>query len=135
MEDSTTDKKNQYGDFWRNKELLYEFDPEKGYVQSVNLHSDSDRFFIEQYWDFSEERADTARRKFLEGKASPILYHMEIRVIELSFLHKIVGLPKWKVKRHLKARVFNKLSQSVLQKYADAFNISIETLKQTDKAF
>ena len=35
----------------------------------------------------------------------------------------------WRVKRHFKPRVFKKLSAKVLQKYADAFEISVAELK------
>jgi hypothetical protein len=39
---------------------------------------------------------------------------------------------QWRVKRHLKPTVFKSLSDSILKKYADAFNISIEELKNVD---
>ena len=35
---------------------------------------------------------------------------------------------KWRVKRHAKPAVFKKLNQKILQKYADAFQISVAEL-------
>jgi hypothetical protein len=44
-------------------------------------------------------------------------------------LSMMAGISLWRVKRHLKPRVFKRLSEKTLQKYAEAFNISIEELK------
>jgi hypothetical protein len=38
---------------------------------------------------------------------------------------------KWRVKRHFKPEVFAKLNDKTLQKYADAFDISIAELKNS----
>ena len=43
-----------------------------------------------------------------------------------------VGFWQWRVKRHLKPKVFKKLSEKTLQKYADVFEISLNELKHID---
>jgi hypothetical protein len=38
---------------------------------------------------------------------------------------------KWRVKRHFKPTVFAKLNDKILKKYADAFAISVDQLKNS----
>jgi hypothetical protein len=64
----------------------------------------------------------------LSGKTSPIDYLMVKSVMDLKLCAEFVGLPKWKVKKHLKPSVFNNLDRSVHQTYADAFEIAVEEL-------
>jgi len=42
------------------------------------------------------------------------------------------GVWKWQLRRHFRPEVFAKLPAKTLQKYADACQISIDGLKQTD---
>ena len=49
--------------------------------------------------------------------------------MDLTILASYVGMWKWRVKRHFKPNVFNTLNNRILQKYADAFEISIAELK------
>ena len=48
--------------------------------------------------------------------------------MDLPILASYVGLWKWRVKRHFKPKVFNKLSRGTLQKYAEIFDVSINEL-------
>ena len=50
----------------------------------------------------------------------------------MNILASYVGMWKWRVKRHFKPKIFNKLPNRVLQKYADVFEISIEKLKHVE---
>jgi len=49
--------------------------------------------------------------------------------MDLTILAGYVDMWKWRVKRHFKPTVFDKLNDKTLQKYADAFDISIAELK------
>ena len=79
-----------------------------------------------------EERTEAAKKRFLNGEASPIEYYMEMHKMDVPILSSYVGMWQWRVKRHLKPSVFQKLSAKNLQKYADVFDISVEDLKQID---
>jgi hypothetical protein len=71
--------------------------------------------------------------KDIEAKiASPIAYYMYKNRMDIATLSSVVGLFSFRVKRHLKLKHFKKLSDKVLQKYADAFYIKIEDLKDFD---
>lgn len=49
--------------------------------------------------------------------------------MDLNILAGYMGMWRWRVKRHLKPRVFRKLSTRILTKYAEVFQISVTTLK------
>jgi hypothetical protein len=49
--------------------------------------------------------------------------------MDLTTLAGYVGIWKWKVKRHFKPNVFNKLNNKILSKYAEVFDITIDQLK------
>ena len=80
-------------------------------------------------WDEVERKIEAARQKVLNGTASPLLYFMEKKIMDLSILSSYTGFWKWTIKRHLKPSVFKKLPEEKLKKYAELFEVSIEELK------
>jgi cation transport regulator ChaB len=80
-------------------------------------------------WDDIKERVEDAEQKVTAGVASPILFFMELRLMDLGLVASYTGFFKWQIKRHLKPEVFRKLSEKRLKKYAEAFNITIKQLK------
>ena len=50
--------------------------------------------------------------------------------MDFVILSGYTGIWKWRIKRHLKPSVFNSLPNKVLSKYAKAFEITIDELKQ-----
>ncbi len=72
---------------------------------------------------------EETRKAVLEGKKSPLAYHMERRQMNPDILGKTAGIAVFRVKRHFRPRIFAKLEESVLRSYARALNISIEELK------
>jgi hypothetical protein len=114
------------------RELFYTYDSDGKYDREVRLHDDSDKLFINQTWEVFDERIEEARRKVHAGKASPIVFYMEKDLLDPLSLSMQVGMSLLRVKRHLKPRIFRRLSEEILKRYADAFNISVEQLKNVD---
>lgn len=83
-----------------------------------------------QAHDVIRAKVREARKEVEQGKASPLKYYMEINQMDLSLLASNAGIWKWRVKRHLKPDIFNKLNRETLQKYADALRISMGDLKK-----
>ena len=79
-------------------------------------------------WDEAQERMKSARDKVESGEASPILFFMELNLMDVAILSAYTGFWRWSVKRHLKPEIFKNLSDKKLQKYADAFDVSVEEL-------
>ena len=52
--------------------------------------------------------------------------------MDISILSAYVGMRKFRVKKHLKPSPFRRLSKEKLEKYAKAFDISVEALLAID---
>ena len=83
---------------------------------------------LDNMWDEIKLRTEKAKKDCLSGKISPIAYYFELQLMDMSVLAGYTGFFQWQIKRHMSPVVFKKLSKKRLQRYADAFNITIEEL-------
>lgn len=111
------------------KEVCYATDSSGKYVTELSSGWDVKNGALDVAWKDVEERITKAKQKVLNGEASPLLFFMEYRLMDIEILAGYSGFWQWQVKRHLKPDVFKKLSDKKLQKYADAFNVKVEDLK------
>lgn len=111
------------------KELCYAVDEDGQYTTAQSTGWDPKTIALDNAIKEINERVETAKSKVLSHQTSPIEYYMELHKMDLQILASYVGMWKWRVKRHFKPTVFQKLSEKTLQKYADAFDISISQLK------
>ena len=111
------------------KEVCYATDSSGKYVTELSSGWDVKNGALDVAWKDVEERIAKAKQRVLNGEASPLLFFMEYRLMDIEILAGYSGLWQWQVKRHLKPDVFKKLSDKKLQKYADAFNVKVEDLK------
>jgi len=111
------------------KEVCYATDSSGKYVTELSNGWKVKTDALDVAWKDVEERVGAAKQKVLNGKASPLLFFMEYRLMDISILSDYTGYWKWQIKRHLKPEVFKRLSERKLQKYADAFNVKAEDLK------
>lgn len=111
------------------KELCYAVD-ENGEYTTVNSSGwDPKTIALNKAIEEIKLRVEDAKQRVLNHQTSPIEYYMEYHKMDLPILASYVGMWKWRVKRHFKPQVFQKLSDKTLQKYADVFEISIQQLK------
>lgn len=111
------------------REVVYAVDASGKYSTELSTGWDVKIKALDLAWEDIENRIEAAKQKVLNNEASPILYFLELRLMDLGILASYTGFWKWTIKRHLKPSVFNKLSEQKLQQYADAFNVSVEELK------
>lgn len=111
------------------KEVCYATDSSGKYVTELSSGWDVKNGALDVAWKDVEERIAKAKQRVLNGEASPLLFFMEYRLMDIEILAGYSGFWQWQVKRHLKPDVFKKLSDKKLQKYADAFNVKAEDLK------
>jgi SAM-dependent methyltransferase len=69
------------------------------------------------------------RERVERGEMSPLYYHMTVRRFTPGLLASYVGLWGFQVKRHLKPKVWAKLSPGIYERYARLFQITVEELK------
>ena len=126
-EDIPQDKSNlESADF---KELCYATDEDGNYTTVNSTGWDPKTIALNNAIEDIKERVENTRQKVLANQTSPIEYYMELNKMDPSILSSYVGIWKWKVKRHFKPSVFQKLNTKTLEKYAEVFEITIEELK------
>lgn len=84
---------------------------------------------LDNAWEDINDRILEAKEAVIQGKKSPIYYYMEKNLMTPSILSSYVNMFSFRVKCHFKPKKFQKLNDKTIQKYASAFNISIEDLK------
>ena len=105
----------------KNEQGKYETDLSEGW--------ETKKIALDKAWEHIEERIQQAQYKVQLGEMSPIYYFLELKLMDLSVLAGYTGFWKWQIKRHMKPGVFSKLSDVQLHKYAEAFDISIDELR------
>lgn len=115
------------------KELCYAVDDNGEYTTVSSSGWNPKTIALNQAIEDINKRTQEAKERVLNKKTSPIEYYMEYHKMDIAILSSYVGYWKWRVKRHFKPYVFEKLSQNQLQKYADVFDISIEQLKDISR--
>ena len=111
------------------KEVVYAVDGTGKYSSELSTGWDVKTKALDLAWEDIEKRIEAAKQKVLNNEASPILYFLELRLMDMTILAAYTGFWKWTIKKHLKPAAFKNLSQQKLQLYADAFNITVEELK------
>ena len=95
-------------------------------VQSVGWDVTNTSF--SKYWAFVGRTLNEARDRVQRGERSPLYYWMRVHQLTERTLADYVGMSSWRVKRHLRPRVFSKLKPKVLARYAEALQTPVEQL-------
>lgn len=111
------------------KELCYATDEKGNYTTALSTGWEPKTIALENSIQDVNERIEAANENVKNGKASPIVYFMEVHKMDWLTLSSYVNMWQWRVKRHAKPSIFNTLSNKILLKYAEAFEISVEELK------
>ncbi|WP_294213450.1 hypothetical protein [uncultured Chryseobacterium sp.] len=113
-------------------EVLYVIDENDQYTTANSIGWEAKKLALDESMELIHERIEEARQHVALNKVSPVIYFMELNKMDLSVLAAYVGMWQWRVKRHTKPKIFKTLSDTILKKYADAFGISVEELKNFD---
>ena len=111
------------------KEIVYAVDSSGNYTTELSTGWKVKTTALDLAWEDIEQRIENARRKVINNEASPILFFIELRLMDIGIVAAYTGFWKWSIKQHLKPAVFKKLPEKKLNKYAESFNISVEELK------
>jgi len=110
-------------------EIIYAVDESGNYTTALSNGWEVKSSALDVAWKDVEQRIEAARKKVADKEASPILFFMELRVMDISIVSAYTGFWKWKVKKHMKYQPFQKLSETKLARYAALFDVSVEELK------
>ena len=110
------------------KKVMYGTD-KNGNFQRINYSSGVEEFAtitaVLEYKELEKECLEEIKN----NKSSPIKYFMYKNRMDIQTLCGAVNMFSFRVKRHLKMKHFKKLNDKIIKKYADAFDIGIEVLK------
>src|ERR1041385_3784010 len=111
------------------KELCYVKDEKGKYTTDLSLGWEVKKDALENAWDDIREQVEEARKQVKNGEKSPIVYFMAQKIMDIPVLSGYTGFWGFTIRRHMKPSVFRSLSNAKLQKYAAAFEITLEELK------
>jgi len=111
------------------KEVCYAVDNSGKYTTELSEGWEIKAKALDVAWHDVEERINQAKQKVISGEASPLLYLMELKLMDIPIVSAYTGFWKWQVKNHLKPSAFKKLSDKKLQKYAEVFETTVDNIK------
>lgn len=113
---------------------LYYATDEKGHYAKVNsIGWEPETVAMEQAWDIVNDEVDEARKKVIEGKASPVLYYLKKNIMTVPMVASYVGTLSVMVRLHMMPFFFSKLGKKTLEKYAYTFRITVEEFTNIEK--
>ncbi|WP_439557009.1 hypothetical protein [Dyadobacter sp.] len=111
------------------REVCYVKNEDGKYETALSKGWEVKKLALDSAWEDVNERVEEARQAVIRGEKSPIYYFMELRLMDLTVLSGYTGIFSFFIKRHLKPAVFKNLSERKLEKYARAFDITVDSLK------
>ncbi len=111
------------------REVMYVKDEKGKYTTGLSKGWEVKKSALDNAWDDIKERSEEARLAVKNGEKSPIFYFKELKLMDFTILSSYTGFWKFTIKRHMKPSVFKSLSDKKLSKYASAFEISLNELK------
>ncbi len=110
------------------REVNYAVDDDGSYTLAPSSGWEAKNVTLLHAWEAIIDQLEKELADIRAGRKSPLCYHMVKNQMDPALLAKYSGVPRWRVKRHLKPAVFAKLDQVVLTGYAELFGISIDEL-------
>ena len=112
------------------RELCYAVDGNGKYTTVKSCGWEAKQIVNDQAWGLVKEKANDIKNRVLSGELSPLAYHMARNQMDIGLLSDYVGISKRKIKKHLNPGNFNELDTSVLERYARAFSLTVDELKE-----
>jgi hypothetical protein len=111
------------------RRVRYSVDDRGNVVEEYEEMTEYGVIVAENLFDLYRDRAEEAKERIRRKKASPLEYFMHQAQIEIELVIALTGYSRRQVKKHMKPEVFKTLGDEVLQRYAQAFLIDIDTIK------
>ncbi|MDO5685862.1 MAG: hypothetical protein Q4G42_00455 [Neisseria sp.] len=102
------------------------------YVKSTSTGWEDEAYATEQAVADLDDQAQEAAQAVRDGRFSVLYYCMYRYRYDIAGLAAAAGLFRWQVRRHLQPRVFARLPEKTLRRYAAAFNIDDTAFRQPE---
>lgn len=111
------------------REVIYATDENGNYTTALSSGWEPKTIALDRSLEQINERMAEALESYRIGSLSILPYLMERQRMDISILAGYVGMWQWRVKRHFKPEIYRKLSDAKLSRYAQAFDMSLDELK------
>ena len=111
------------------KEVCYATDADGHYTTELSKGWDVKNSANDAAWQDIDDRVRAAKERVLKNEASPLLYFMELKLMDIKVLAAYTGFWAWQVRRHMRPDIFKTLSDRRLERYAKVFEVRVEDLK------
>jgi len=111
------------------RDMLYVKNADGKYTTALSTGWEVKKVALDNAWEDINERVKETALAVKNGERSPVAYYMELKLMDLTLLSAYTGFWKFNIKRHMKPSVFAKLSDEKLSRYAKAFDITLQELK------
>jgi len=109
-------------------EITYAVDEQGHYILTPSAGWDASNLANIQAWQLIAEEIEGALGQIRSGVASSLLFHMVRNQMDISLLASYVRLSRWRVKRHLQAKHYQRLSFELRERYAAVFKLPVADL-------
>ena len=123
------DVPQQFGLNDGQKEVNYAVDSSGHYTLEQSAGWEVKTIALRQAWEAIVDQLVLELAAIKAGRKSPLAYHMVKNQMDPTLLSQYSGVACWRVKRHLKPKVFARLKPAALTLYADLFGVSVEQLR------
>jgi len=114
------------------RDVCYALDENGDYKEVISVGWQPKNEAINFAWSVINEESEKIRQDVIDGKLSPLAYHLNKLVMTTHILADYSGFSNREIKRFCRPEVFVKLKYDDLSKLADALNISVEQLISID---
>ena len=114
--------------FMGHSKLLYAVDDKGRYVPAPSNGWEAEEIVLDQAIDEFKRLTADAWQRAKQGQTSALEYHMFHERMDVVLLAQSTGYFKWRVRRHLRPGVFQKLPARLRERYADALGIDAARL-------
>lgn len=113
-----------------NRKVVYARDAAGQLVIVPSRGSEVDEAVTLQAVERMNGLAAEALARARAGQHSPLEYWMWSRRMDVPLLSQVTGLWQWRIRRHFRPAIFARLPEKLLQRYAEALGLAIDTLRR-----
>lgn len=112
-----------------HRKALYAKNTEGRMVLVASCGSEVDETVTLQAVARMQCEAEAARQRCLAGQAAPLEYWMWTQRMDIPLLSQVTGIWQWRIRRHMRPTVYARLSNALLDRYAQALGLTVNQLK------
>lgn len=111
------------------RKLIYALDSKGDFVgvQSSGWEAEADATTIALA--LLAQQCEDSWRRAQQDETSPLEYYMYYRRMDVALLAQTSGFFKWRIRRHFKPKIYARLSEKNMLRYAEALELDITTLR------